>query len=574
MKLSILSSKTSLILYVAFSIVFLSCGKKGGDEENSPIIEEESFEFVDIPVSFSQGSGLGLAGQKRHGLQLAEADEATSFIMKLEGCRSGLTSTITTSTFRVYQGDRDCLVKLLSFSFLGQTYRPSNELNFSTWLTEDLSKFENVLDANDIFYVEVISQLNQEQATSQDSVAYMFYQAKSGEGYTADIGQTNEATVSGYSAPNYRFSTNKNPIETGSIAPVVFNGINENGGGRFIFNFYCKHPMADDKCKLNELDPGVPLADIEYKLIDDSYGVETGQTIDIRELDEIMSSGTYKVNLNTDKLLDNNKGFKTVQLDGPDQIHFNSEMIFVIKNHKSYTYFGIKVVLIPEDQLGSFESCNKDKTCLSKLVLEKCTNLPKKSYTYDLTIEDTFSCNWGQDGNLNKKNGYVTARKSRSASIELPENAVLCKINEIKSTEDVFYDDWMVLHWNHRLIMSSIYNLVTHLEKEDEYYIYDWDKIKGKNPGVYEGFFCFLDNSCSIPRHAQVSSLNARFTEQSTRNLAVSLLMDDSHTKHELTSITYGDDDSKDCQMRKKSGGDINLKVDLEYVIDDKANGK
>lgn len=572
MELKNLKKCRFFFIFIIIHFTLINCGETLEMSKSKDFSEEslEGLQLVEVPVAFSQGQGLGLVGTQKigSGLNLAEA-EASSFVMKLDGCKSGLESTITKSTFKIYQGDRNCLVKLESFQFLGKTYVPSNEIRFTSWLTEDTSKFVNTENSEDTFFVTVNSQLNQEKASEEDAVAYSFYQAKSGEGYQASIGQSNQASVFGYSAPNYKFSTEKDPISTGSLAPVLFNGINESGGGVFIFNMYCGYPMLDQYCKLNKDDPGVPLADIEYKLIKDTYDVKSGSKIEITELDKIMSDETHFVDVDDHRLVDNNKGFKTVQMDGPDQIHFNPDMVFIIKNHGSYTYFSVRVTLIDISLFTSstFESCNKDETCLSNLVREKCSTLSRTKESYKIQFERKLYCSWGRNGNLSVKNSYITARETSSHTLELPKGALICKVNEIKSEEQVYFDDWMVLNWNQRLIMSSIDQIESFLEKSGDYYLYDWEKIKGKHQSKYEGSFCYSNNSCSIPGHARNSTLQATFSEEWSQKLSVSLLLDGFNSNHTVNALVYGDDDWRDCQLRDTSWGNIDLSVDLEYVI-------
>lgn len=339
-------AKNMVVSFFAFlSLAFLAqCGEAS---KKGKSVSSQLGGLVEIPVSLLQGdsAGLFLAGgnEGREGLQLTDA---SSFVMKLSGCRSGLSGTITTETFKIYEGDRDCKVKLESFVFAGSTYIPKQGFNFSTWLASDLSTFVNVSNDSDEFFVKVTSQLTQEQAQSDDSIGYSFYQAVQGEQENiaqATVSQANNIAVSGYESPNYVLSTNGSPPSTGTLAPVEFYGVDENGSGLFEFNLYCARQMDGERCGLTANDEGaVAYNEIEYKLIKDTYDLYTGEgELTIDQLDEIMSSGTSTIDGDEDPLRDNNKGFKTQTLAGPGPVHATPNMVLILSNTASYTYFSV-----------------------------------------------------------------------------------------------------------------------------------------------------------------------------------------------------------------------------------------
>jgi len=362
----ILHEKTrALGVLLSASIVFSACGQQGGGTSSmNAASSQQEGESISVPVSFQSDPSLALAlaapslglveGQAStdktplnvfYGLELTAA---VSYSMSLTGCKSALTGTVTTSAVKVFVGDSSCLVKLSSFNYNGNTYNPKSGAGFTTWLANDLATFVNSGNANDTFVVKVNNQLTQAGVVSGDTVSYGFYQLNTGAAQAVGptlLSQAQSVSVSGDEAPNFIFSTNGSPVATGSVAPVVFNGVNSSGAGQFVFNLYCSSAMgATGKCGLSSSDTGaVPLTSIAYKLIADTYSVNSGTALTVAQLQTIMASGTSTINTSTDVLSDNNKGFKTSTLVGPGAINSYPNMILVLSNGTSYTYFSIQI---------------------------------------------------------------------------------------------------------------------------------------------------------------------------------------------------------------------------------------
>ena len=347
-------------LFIAFGIlacsIFLSeCGQQGGvaPQPQGPNVVEIPVSFQVDPTLAIAASALKLTENKTgdnalglfYGLELVAA---TSYSMSLASCTSTLTGTVTTSSVKVYIGDKSCLLKLSSFIYNTNTYVPKSGSGFTTWLANDTATFVNQSNANDLFLVKVNNQLTQAGVATDDTVSYGFYQEVTGA--TQSIGsssltQSQSVAVGGTEAPNFVLSTNGSPASTGSVAPFIFSGLNSSGAGQFVFNLYCSYAMGSSgNCGLSGSDAGaLALSSITYKLVGDSYNVSTGTVLTIAQLQNIMASGTSSINLSTDILSDNNKGFKTSTLTGPGAIASNPNMILVLSSGPSYTYFSIQL---------------------------------------------------------------------------------------------------------------------------------------------------------------------------------------------------------------------------------------
>lgn len=362
MTLSRKISSTYVLIPVFISIILslmlmvASCGQKGGQGEDYSDYAAKA--MIEIPIVFSkqnENQGFNLAAPSNesplslfYGLDLTAAG---SYVMTLSGCQSGLSGTVTTSTVKVYVGDSNCVLKLSSFVYNGNTYTPKLNLGFTTWLANDTSTFANTNNANDIFYVKVNSQLTQSLVSSNDTVSYSFWQAIAGSAQTVantSLSQANNVSVSGQEAPNFVLSTNGSPAATGTLAPLVFSGVNSSGAPLMVFNLYCAVAMGNTgNCGLSTNDAGaIPLSMITYKLVEDTYGVNTGTALTTTQLGTIMSSGTSTINTSTDVLSDNNKGFKTSTLTGPGPLHSKPNMILILSDGTSYTYFSVQYQVI------------------------------------------------------------------------------------------------------------------------------------------------------------------------------------------------------------------------------------
>lgn len=174
-----------LLLSFLFFIFISGCA---GNDSGDP-------NLVDIPVNSVFPESLYL---EEHDLNLSTA--ATNLVVSVTGCSSGYSITnftITSGTVKLYIGDRNCLVKLTSFTTGGNTYQPTgvNAVAFTTWLANNTAKFQRTTLATDVYDLVVISQATQSGVLSTDAVTYAFTKPSS-------LSTQNLPTVSvGYSLP-------------------------------------------------------------------------------------------------------------------------------------------------------------------------------------------------------------------------------------------------------------------------------------------------------------------------------------------------------------------------------------
>lgn len=145
----------------------------------------------------------------------------TSLKFSVSGCSTGYTfsnASIASSVVKLYNGDRNCLVKLTQFSFGSTVYASTgtNAVSFSTWLSGDVATFQNISTSTDLIKVYVTSQVTQGGVTGSDAVTYKFTDILS-------------ASTSNLSMSSYTFSvtgttTQHSGVTTGASPVAVISG--------------------------------------------------------------------------------------------------------------------------------------------------------------------------------------------------------------------------------------------------------------------------------------------------------------------------------------------------------------
>ncbi|SMF52646.1 hypothetical protein [Pseudobacteriovorax antillogorgiicola] len=309
-----------------------SCGPEmiNPSESNSEedLTAGQEFATVSVGVQESSTPLFGLAA-------------ATSFDMSLENCVSGLTYASiqdTNPNIDVYKFDQDCVVKLNQFVYGGVTWVPSSGDPFTSWLAGDVATFEDSTDNTNTIRVVVASQLDN-PVSGTEQISYTFSEIQAGADETIAknvVSDSHAITVSGQSAPNF------------TIAAVSFTGLTATGAGQFGITLNCANAVSGSVAGSDIACDGVPLSDITYKLIQDTYS----GTLTMSDASALFPTGESVVTVGTDGLdfgdaTATNGGFVTVTLTGPDAMHSNPNMILILEAaDTSYQYFNIDVTTL------------------------------------------------------------------------------------------------------------------------------------------------------------------------------------------------------------------------------------
>lgn len=179
-------------------------------------------------------------------------------------------------------------------------------------------------------------------------------------------------------------------------------------------------------------------------------------------------------------------------------------------------------------------------------------------------------CDFGEDGNLEENNGYVTARLEQSDSLELPDDVVICDvafdfagINGGEGTPMV-YDDHFIFAFNGVVLAASDANLVGLLPDDEElYYSYEWDSIVGTDMAYSDvQTYCLGEDaglaSCDIPQPETNGVMSLDFEPDVVNELAFRAI---EAGAYEFTFVTMGDNDRSDCYHE-----DFEFEVEIPYV--------
>jgi len=291
-------------------------------------------ENISTTVSEQPGSA-NASSNGSAALGLTDPLNVTAYSIGLVGCATGYTSTATLASpnLQVYKQDKSCLAELNSVTYNGSAFTPKAGAGFTTWLAGDTATF-SATGMPDIS-VKVLAQLSS-PILSADTVSYQFYVITQGTTNTVAntvVGEAHSMSVVGQDPPDY------------DISVVTFGGVSVSGGsGLFTFKMGC-HTAAVTGTSPNNICTNVPLTQIKYKLVQDTYsGVLT-----IQQAQTIMSAGTSSVLDTTDYIAPSgtaptNGGFVTGQLTGPSQMSVNPNMLLVLQsNGLSYEYWKVQV---------------------------------------------------------------------------------------------------------------------------------------------------------------------------------------------------------------------------------------
>lgn len=308
------------LVVVGLAMGLAACGPKlqsVSEQDASADPDASRRETVSVGINLSEKSGLALAN-------------ASAYAMSLDGCASGLTASITQAnpSVDVYKFDRDCLVKLTSFTYGGITYVPTAGDPFTSWANGDIATFEESGNASNQLTVVVGSQLSN-PISGTEAVSYSFTQLIAGTAETIAktvVGDAHALSVSGTDAANV------------DITGVTMTGMTAGGAGQFTFKVDCQVPLTgagpNYNCGANDM------TTLKYVLVADTFG----GTLTYAQAQGLFT-GTPSSVAAGDQFTGTPGGFNAL-VTGPNQMHNNPNMLFVIQSGGSagsYKYFNVDV---------------------------------------------------------------------------------------------------------------------------------------------------------------------------------------------------------------------------------------
>jgi hypothetical protein len=188
----------------------------------------------------------------------------------------------------------------------------------------------------------------------------------------------------------------------------------------------------------------------------------------------------------------------------------------------------------------------------------KSTNVQSTTTTVKILANTGAACPFGKDDNLPETQGILTARISKEYPILIPKNYYVCSMSFDAGSQEMRYDDHLILTLNNNLLVSSTIEANALLTGANGFKQYDWKQIVGKNAGDSNSF-CGTTVDCEIPRTEQVGRFRFSIKPEANAALFSSLIGKD--LSFGLTMI--GDNDIQtDCQMNTN----LDLRVSYTYV--------
>ena len=161
-------------------------------------------------------------------------------------------------------------------------------------------------------------------------------------------------------------------------------------------------------------------------------------------------------------------------------------------------------------------------------------------------------CEWGEDGNGERTQGLLSARREDVEAMDFPEGGVACDLDFDFSglnpdfEQEIVYDDHFLLTYNDVILASSSSEMVEKLDQEETgWYLYDWDGIYGQSMPTSTESYCLGEESeCEVPKTEEPGPIRLSFSGDLVQELGFLGL---EQNRYEFGFISMGDNDDSDC---------------------------
>ena len=250
-----------LPIFILLSVFGLqNCGRDRHHDNNK----------ITLPITlYRAGPSLRLSSSDDGSDGLNLVSTGTNLVVSVSGCASGnnvSATNISTSTISLlYTGDRNCLVKLLSFQLGSVTYSATatGATNFTTWLAGNTATFANISLSTDTVKVFVKTQVTQGGVTGSDTIVYNFTDVASGT--TKSLVQA--SVSSGVTLPSLTSIATPNF----TIQQVNYLGANAAGQLQFAFTLPCGSAVTGAGVSTYACSSYVIQSQIDYIFVPDLY---------------------------------------------------------------------------------------------------------------------------------------------------------------------------------------------------------------------------------------------------------------------------------------------------------------
>jgi hypothetical protein len=189
-------------------------------------------------------------------------------------------------------------------------------------------------------------------------------------------------------------------------------------------------------------------------------------------------------------------------------------------------------------------------------LLQACDNGSLKDHAFSIVYPARKGCTWDKG----TKNAYMAAHFEEKKSLSVPSNWVVCSMSIGAPRKEIYYDDYIMLHFNNKLLIGSG-GIIDLLDKDPQGLpVYDWSKLSLKSHPK-GGSTCVAGaTKCSLPATQTKGAFELEMDDGLNRKLMALAL---SASRFEFGLVTTGDNDqSIDC-----AHSELPLTVSVKYYV-------
>jgi hypothetical protein len=181
-----------------------------------------------------------------------------------------------------------------------------------------------------------------------------------------------------------------------------------------------------------------------------------------------------------------------------------------------------------------------------------CDTPALESVEDSLPFSNPGGCPWGSGGNLSKKDLYCRARVEQALQLQLPQGALICRMEFSIPGQGMWYDDYMWVTFDDVVLMSAVnFTGMTALKRQGDLVFYDWNAMKGLPYAALStgpSPFCLGQakglGSCTLPPTDSPGSIAFTLDASVVQQLAQVAI---AQGRYEVKVVSAGDDDDSDC---------------------------
>lgn len=174
-------------------------------------------------------------------------------------------------------------------------------------------------------------------------------------------------------------------------------------------------------------------------------------------------------------------------------------------------------------------------------------NRSKLMQTKNLLFPPTQNCEFGSGGNGERRDVYYQARVKVDRTFEVPENGVICSFKLDSKTNNIRYDDVVVITLNDYILATSNRSIYQNSTPPNSISKFEFLDILGR-PLAFEGTQSCLGEEasiCKMPGHDFQGGFELDFNNEVLSPLLPLIYGPELKT---LSVITLGDNDDGDCE--------------------------